>query len=169
MNDADAKRMRLLQAASHGKKPPPHAYGVHLSDLWLTRGAILAVIGLQVVLVNDVTVLPRWVMPTLEAFLLIPLSVATAWTVDRARRASSDDHRLGVARWRRAIRSVLLILTGLVNVANLLALYGLVRAMISGHAGNGQTLLLDSLNIWITNVIVFALWYWNLEDRKSVV
>ena len=142
---------------------PPHPYGLHLSDLWLTRGAIVAVIGLQILLVNDVTVVPRWAMPVLEVLLLIPLSAATVWTVDRAKHASTDDHRFGVARWRTLIRRVVLILTGLVNIANLLALYGLVRAMLGGHTANGQTLLLDALNIWTTNVIVFALWYWNLD------
>jgi hypothetical protein len=141
----------------------PHPYGLNLSDLWLTRGAIVAVVLLQVLFVNDLTVLPRWVIPTLEMSLLVPLSLATVWTVDKARRASTDDHRLGVARWRRTIRRALLALTSLVSLANLLALYGLVRAMLGGHAGNAQTLFLDALNIWATNVIVFALWYWNLD------
>src|SRR6478736_5308541 len=35
--------------------------------------------------------------------------------------------------------------------------------MLSGHAGNGRTLLLDSLNIWVTNTVMFALWFWALD------
>ena len=35
--------------------------------------------------------------------------------------------------------------------------------MIGGHAANGQTLLLDPLNIWTTNLIIFSLWYWNMD------
>lgn len=39
----------------------------------------------------------------------------------------------------------------------------LVEAILAGHAGTGRTLLLDALNIWVTNVIIFALWYWALD------
>ena len=35
--------------------------------------------------------------------------------------------------------------------------------MLSGHAGTGRTLLLDSLNIWVTNIVLFALWFWALD------
>ena len=49
-------------------------------DFWLARGAILVIVGLQLGLVNDLTVGPRWLAPALELALLIPLSVATAWT-----------------------------------------------------------------------------------------
>lgn len=31
------------------------------------------------------------------------------------------------------------------------------------RAGAGTTLLLDALNIWVTNVIVFALWFWSTD------
>src|SRR5262245_39989052 len=46
------------------------------------------------------------------------------------------------------------------------ALARLVEAILAGHAGSGRTLLLDALNIWTTNVIIFALWFWAL-DRGS--
>ena len=154
----------MSHAGLHAEtRRPPHPYGLHLSDLWLTRGAILMIVALQIMFVNDVTIVPRWLMPSLELLLLVPLSVATVWTVDRAAKAETDDHRLGVARWRRQIRRALLVLTAIVSFANLLALYGLVRAMIGGHAGSGPTLLIDAVNIWATNVIVFALWFWNLD------
>ncbi len=141
------------------RKPRP----VRPLDLWLARGAVLAIIALQLLLVNDVTVAPRWLLPSLETLLLVPLSVATVWTLDRAKRATTEGHWRDVAQWRRVTRTAFLTLTGLVSLANLIALYGLVRAMLGGHAGNGRTLLLDALNIWITNVIIFALWYWNLD------
>jgi hypothetical protein len=34
---------------------------------------------------------------------------------------------------------------------------------LSGKAETGHTLLLDAVNIWVTNVIVFALWFWGLD------
>jgi len=39
----------------------------------------------------------------------------------------------------------------------------LVRALLQGHAGTASTLLVDALNVWITNVIVFALWFWSTD------
>jgi len=31
------------------------------------------------------------------------------------------------------------------------------------HGGSAQTLLVDALNIWVTNVIIFALWFWSTD------
>lgn len=47
-----------------------------------------------------------------------------------------------------------------VTLMNFGALARLMAAILAGHAGSGQTLLLDAANIWITNVIIFALWFW---------
>ncbi len=47
---------------------------------------------------------------------------------------------------------------------NSCSLLYLVKALISGHSGSsGQSLLLDAINIWGTNVIAFALWFWNID------
>ena len=43
------------------------------------------------------------------------------------------------------------------------ALARLIVAILSGHAASGKTLLLDATNIWATNVVVFALWFWSLD------
>ena len=51
----------------------------------------LVIAALQIGIVNDLTVGPRWLAPGLELALLIPLSVATAWTQKRARKASTDE------------------------------------------------------------------------------
>jgi Protein of unknown function (DUF1345) len=138
-------------------------------DIWLARGAVLVIVALQFLLVNDLTVLPRWVMPTLELALFLPLSAATAWTlgVERKRAGSEDEGDLWaqLASHRSMIRAAFFVLTGLVSIANLLALGGLVHAILHGHAASGKSLLVDALNIWATNVIIFSLWYWNLDRR----
>src|SRR5262245_66686995 len=64
------------------------------------------------------------------------------------------------------MRRLAISLTALVTLVNFGALARLVEAILAGHAGSGRTLLLDALNIWTTNVIIFALWYWAL-DRGS--
>ncbi|GGB43429.1 hypothetical protein GCM10011380_36100 [Sphingomonas metalli] len=45
---------------------------------------------------------------------------------------------------------------------NLYALVSVTKQLISGAKG-GQSLLIDALNIWFTNIIVFALWFWNID------
>jgi hypothetical protein len=98
--------------------------------------------------------------------LLIPLSIATVWTQRRARKASTDAQWNLVGRQRLMMRRLALSLTALVTLVNFGALARLVEAILAGNAGSGRTLLLDALNIWATNVIIFALWFWAL-DRGS--
>ena len=132
-------------------------------DFWLARAAVVVIIGMQLGVSSRLTVGPRWLAPTLEVALLLPLSVATAWTHNRARGATTDRHWHRVFRLRRSVRWLAVVLTGLVSAANLGSLLLLVRAMISGHAGTGSTLLIDAVNIWSTNIIAFALWFWNID------
>ena len=140
-------------------------------DLWLARGAVLTIVALQLLLVNDLTPFPRWVMPSLEVALLAPLAIATAWTLGKSRKVAEaedpSDFWESVSRNRHLVRVAFLVLTGLVSIANLVALNGLVWAILQGHAANGKSLLVDSLNIWATNLIIFALWYWNIDRRSA--
>ena len=46
---------------------------------------------------------------------------------------------------------------------NFIALFFLLRALLGGHAGDARSLLIDAVNIWLTNVIAFALWYWSID------
>lgn len=131
-------------------------------DFWLARGAIIVIVALQLLVVNDLSLGPRWLAPLLELVLLVPLSFATAWNQRRARR--NQPHKiLEVAHHRRLIRRTAITLTAVVTLMNFGALADLIRTLLSGHAGGGQTLLLDALNIWTTNVVIFALWFWNID------
>jgi hypothetical protein len=55
------------------------------------------------------------------------------------------------------------MLVTVISLANARSLLLLLRALLAGATPNGRTLLLDALNIWATNVIVFSLWYWMLD------
>ncbi|MCJ2069595.1 hypothetical protein MKK75_12480 [Methylobacterium sp. J-030] len=132
-------------------------------DFWLARSAIACVASLQLLVVNDFSLGPRWLAPTLELALLVPLSAATAWNQGRARHATTDAHWADVHRHHRLIRRMALFMTALVTVANTAALSALVRALLNGKAAGGSTLLIDALNIWGTNVVIFALWFWTTD------
>lgn len=140
------------------------AIHTHALDFWLARASVIVVAGLQMLIINRLSVGPRWLAPGLELALVIPLSMATAWTQGAVRDATTDHHWHLIAKYRRAIRRVALALTALVTLMNFGALLLLVEALLSpGLKSTGQTLLLDALNIWATNVVAFALWYWNID------
>ncbi len=148
----------------------PHKHlATHPIDFWLARGAILIIVGLQISIVNDLTVGPRWLAPCLELALLIPLSIATAWTQKRARKALTNTQRNLVGRDRRIVRRLAIVLTAVSTLMNFGALARLIAAILLGHAGTGKSLLLDAANIWATNVVVFALWFWALDRGGPAV
>jgi len=142
---------------------PHRVVHTQAADFWMARFAIFLIAVLQLLLVNDFALWSRWLGPAVELLLLVPLSVATAWTQKKARHASTDAHFHLVASGRRQIRRVALGLTVLVTLVNFVALYFLIKALLAGHAGSGQTLLIDAMNIWCTNIIAFALWFWSID------
>jgi hypothetical protein len=137
----------------------------HPSDVWLARGAIVLIAGLQLLFVNrNLTFGPRWVAPAFEMALLAPLSVATAWTQRWARVATEEHHWRAIERRHRWILRLSVALTAGVMVINFEALVSVTKALLHGAKGpSGQSLLIDALNIWFTNVVVFALWYWTID------
>lgn len=141
-------------------------YQAHAFDFWLARGAVVLIAALQLLFVNPNLIHGgRWLAPGVEIALLIPLSFATVMTQRRARMATEDHHWAALKRHRKLIRRMALLITAIVMAINLDSLFSVTRALLfSGARGpSGQSLLLDALNIWFTNVVIFALWYWNLD------
>ena len=148
-------------------QPAPHhrhaSVIAHARDFWFARAAVVAVAGLQMLLVNDYSLLGRWGAPILELLLLIPLSLATAWVQGKVKRATTEEHHYIVGRARRWVRQMAISLTALITVINFVALFFLLEALLGGHAVDARSLLVDAVNIWATNVIAFALWYWSMD------
>lgn len=143
---------------------PLRAIHTHALDFWMARTSVVVIIALQLWLGERVTVGPVWLAPALEALLLIPLSVATAWAQDLAVKATHDHHWHLIARRRRTVRWLAVVMTAVISGINSLSLLKVVHQLLAGHAGgNGEALLLDALKIWTINVIAFALWYWTLD------
>lgn len=150
--------------------PPQSSDQPHAADFWLARSAIVLTALLNAVLINQLTIIPSWLSSTIELALLIPLSVATAWTQRRVSHATTDAHWHLIHQHRRLIRRAAMVLTALITAVNFEALYAVTHALLFGAKGaTGQTLLVDALNIWFTNVVVFALWFWNLDAGGPAV
>jgi hypothetical protein len=73
----------------------------------------------------------------------------------------------GLARSRAAALGLLTLLA----LGNLAALVILVAALVSAHSSDlgGGELLFTGFSIWIVNVIVFGLWFWEFESGGPVV
>jgi hypothetical protein len=61
-----------------------------------------------------------------------------------------------------------LLLSALVALTNLVALGLLVHGLVSGSKANGADLLVAALQVWATNVIAFALIYWEMDRGGPV-
>jgi hypothetical protein len=117
--------------------------------------ALAIVIGaaLYAALPSDLTLGSRFVIPGLELVLLLPV---LAYNPRRFTRQTT---------WSRVLSLGLVVVIG---IANLFSLVLLVRALIQGAANDSHKLLLAALQIWLTNIIVFGLAYWELDRGGPV-
>jgi hypothetical protein len=138
------------------------------ADFWLARGSIVVIAGLQLLFLSKgLSLGPRWLAPAFEMTMLIPLSAATAWTRSQHRAASAPHHLLAVGRYRSIIRVCALLLTASILAINLVEFVAVVRALLHGGKGpSGQSLLVDAMNLWFTNIVIFALFYWTIDQNS---
>jgi uncharacterized membrane protein len=91
---------------------------------------------------------PRWLVPGLEALLLIALA------------AASPQRRMRHSKRRRA---VVLTLIALLSATNAVSLALLCHYLISGGHETGKSLIFSGALLWVINVLLFGLWYWELD------
>jgi uncharacterized membrane protein len=123
---------------------------------WHATGAVVVAIALQVALPNRVVrgLGPRWLVPALEGALVIALIIANPGRITRE---------------SARIRTMSLTLIALITLANFIALGELINALLNHHTNaGGRPLVFASVPIWFTNVIVFGLWYWELDRGGPV-
>jgi uncharacterized membrane protein len=136
-------------SAQSEERAPAWGIAAASEPRWPASLAMLAAAGLNFILPGKFTLGPPWLVPLLELAILIPLYVSSP-----NRRA--DENRLqGIAAN---------VLIAIANVANIVSLALLVRQIVfNAKATSGTELLYSSLAIWVTNILVFALWYWELD------
>jgi len=122
-------------AAEHIDKPEPRGQALL---------AFLAIGAIYLALPRDLVIGPIWLLPTVIVVLLVPTVVS---------------HRVG----RRSLNRTLgLIINGITTVALIGSVILLVR-FLPTHRESPLQLLRSGGLLWLTNVIVFALWYWRLD------
>jgi uncharacterized membrane protein len=122
---------------------------------WQATVAVVIAIALQFPLSGRlVLVHPVWLLPAVEGLLLVALVVANP------RRINNES---------KAIRMLSLFLVAIFSLTNAWSVGRLVVGLVDGTEGeNAGRLLITGGAIWLTNVIVFALWYWEFDRGGPV-
>ena len=60
-------------------------------------------------------------------------------------------------------RTAAILLVAVITTANAVSLAALMGSLVNGHEHSGAELLLKGVTIWGTNVVAFALWFWELD------
>ena len=126
----------------------------HGDPFWPSQLAVAIAIGLNFAMSAKLTIGPNWLLPGVElALLLVLVVVAPA----RATRHSPVRRRFA------------LTVIGLVSLTNIVSLGQLVHYLINGGAVSGHQLILSGTVLWGTNVLLFAVWFWELDRGGPVV
>ncbi|HEY1868428.1 MAG TPA: hypothetical protein VGG70_09030 [Candidatus Cybelea sp.] len=117
---------------------------------WHASLAVLAAVLLYITLPPRLTIGPTWIAPMLVLVVLIPLSIFSPHRHIETRRS----------------RFASIILIAIVNFFNLVSVLLLVASFFRPEQRalhQPGFLLRIGAQIWFTNILVFALWYWELD------
>lgn len=117
------------------------------NELWHAQAAILLAIVLQLTLSESLRIGPRYLVAGLELLLVFGIG----YTGPRRHKEAATTHR-----------TISVLLIGLVSMANAGQLALLIKALVNGSSLPGKSLLTGALAIFLTNIIMFGLWYWEL-------
>ena len=124
---------------------PKHEYRV---DRRPASIALIACVAAYLLLPNSLVIKPKWLIPLLMLIALIPLFFAPRY------------RHPGEYRW---IRPLTIGLIALINAANIASVAFLVHNEFNHRVSDGRALFWSGILIWITNVIIFSLWYWEVD------
>jgi hypothetical protein len=111
--------------------------------------SIVVAIALQILLSQRFGLHPRWLLPLLEIAML---GILTAINPVRLSRRT----RIG--------RYLTMALAGAITLDTVVSAVALDHSILVGEAGNNAIGLLGAgAGIYLTNIIVFGIWYWELD------
>jgi len=116
---------------------------------WPVLLALLTAVSLQLAISRQYTVFPRWPLITLEILLVAVLVVI-------------NPHRL--TRTNSFERTASLVLLAAITLDNAASAAVLDYQIVTGKVSNDPGVLLGSGGaVFLTNIIVFGIWYWDID------
>ncbi len=119
------------------------------SELWHAQLTLLLAVALQLTLNSQLRFGSQYVVPGLEIILIIGLF----FTAPRRHRSGERIHRTFAT-----------MMIAIISLANAAQLFLLISALINGSDIPGRDLLTGAAAIFVTNIIMFGLWYWELDS-----
>ncbi|MDQ2814526.1 MAG: DUF1345 domain-containing protein [Actinomycetota bacterium] len=144
-----------MPAEAAGRVKPAWQRRTRGERRWQVAVSTAVAIGLQVAVPGRLAVLrPVWILFALQGILLLTLFMANPHRIDRE---------------SRVLRILSLALAALISFANAWSVVRLATGLVNGTEGqNAGPLLVTGGAIWLTNVIVFGLWYWEFDRGGPV-
>jgi hypothetical protein len=115
---------------------------------WGAQLVLGAVILLGLTLSEKLTPGPNWLLPALTGLALVGLTIA------------SPHPRL---RHNPLRRHLALTLIAIVSAANAYSLVMLCHYLLRGGKASGHALIGSGIVLWVNNVLLFGVWYWQLD------
>ena len=106
-------------------------------------------IALHLTLSDKLVIGPKWLIPAVEGLLLLTLIVIAPKRISRS-------------HWRHE-RTLLWTILGLVTLTYLVSLGLLVHYLVTGGKVGGHALIGSGVVLWVTNVLLFSVVYWDLD------
>ena len=126
-----------------------HWHRTHPEEVrWPVSAVVLIVVGLQYVLPPNLRVNLSWLNSAVELVLLAAITVLNPRRVNHHRTAT---------------RVLGLLLVGIMSTSNIWSVGRLITALVLGRVHDAPSLLLSGGSVWLTNIVVFALWYWEFD------
>ncbi|MET0979724.1 MAG: hypothetical protein ABWX90_00515 [Candidatus Saccharimonadales bacterium] len=125
--------------------------------IWQLQIGVVAIMVLQYFTNSLFLPYDKFIILAFEAIVLVALAIVT----------SDGYHRVSAAR--RLLAMVLIAIVALINIFSLIFL---VQALLFGDTSSidGHDLLLNGMTIYVTNIFMFALLYWEMDgggpDRR---
>ena len=136
-----------MSTEHHGAIPHWHrrSAGEHRLPVLIV---VLAVITLQFLLPDHLSIKFQSEICGLEGLLLLGLLVTSPGRI--------SSHRVQV-------RTLGIVLTSVMTLSNVASLFLLIRLLMTSGISSPNELLLSGGSIWLTNVVIFSLWFWELD------
>jgi hypothetical protein len=117
---------------------------------WHMASAVVAAIVLTVLMPDDVRLGPSWLLPLIEGVLLVALIAGDPGKIDRR---------------SAALRMLSIVLVSVLVLGALWATALLTSHLINGgkETNSADALLEAGSIVWVSNIIAFALLYWELD------
>jgi hypothetical protein len=127
-------------------KPPkaPPAEKIPPEPRWPVILAVLAAAALPFALPRSLNVMPQWIVASLVCVLIVAAIVT---------------HLIHKPHLNQVFGFALLAVLTIFQIASL----GRLIAALPHHTEVAERLLESAAVLWVTNVIIFAIWYWRLD------